>query len=74
MIECKLIPRKWGNSIGAVFPEDVVKKIKIKPGKPVTALLQEEKPLLVKDIFGALKDWKKPTEQIMREAREGKRF
>ncbi len=70
MIECKLIPRKWGNSLGAVFPEEIVKKMKMKPGKPVRALLQEGKTVRVKDIFGMLKDWKKPTEQIVREGRE----
>lgn len=39
MIEIKVIPKKWGNSLGFVFPSEIVKKLKIRPGKKITAFI-----------------------------------
>lgn len=54
MIECECIPRKWGNSLGIVFPKEVVEKASIKAKKKIRVLIRE-KEVDLSEIFGSLK-------------------
>lgn len=54
MLEFKAIPRKWGNSIGITFPNEIVEDGKIKTKKEVRILIIE-KNVNQKTIFGSLK-------------------
>lgn len=67
MIEIEAKARKWGNSIGITFPNEVVKKIGIHPDEDLKLFIGKSKTSSVKDIFGILK-FKRPTAKIMEEA------
>ncbi|MEK6983305.1 MAG: AbrB/MazE/SpoVT family DNA-binding domain-containing protein [Nanoarchaeota archaeon] len=68
MIECESIARKWGNSIGLTIPKEVAEKIKIKENKKIRFIvLDDNNP--IRRTFGMLKEWKTPTEQIMKDIR-----
>lgn len=69
MIECESIARKWGNSIGLTIPKEVANKINIKENKKVRFIILEDGSP-VRKTFGILKEWKKPTKQIIKEMRE----
>jgi len=61
------VTKQWGNSIGVVIPRDTVDKLNLKPNESVVIeIIKKENPL--KELFGAIK-MKKPTEQIIKEAR-----
>ena len=69
MIECESIVRRWGNSIGLTIPKEIVNKINLKENRKVRfIIIEEESP--IKRTFGILKEWKTPTNQIIREMRE----
>ncbi len=68
MIELKLKPKKWGNSIAVIIPESVVKKAKIQEGKPVEFLIAEKADLSM--LWGKLKT-KKSAKELKQEAGEG---
>ena len=70
MIELKTKIRKWGNSFGIVIPLKKVNQQGIKEGDEVRILLNKEKDNVLRETFGILKNWKKPTEKIMREIDE----
>lgn len=61
--------RKWGSSLGIVIPKEVAEAKGVRPGDEVVADI--EKISDVKEIFGLLKGWKRPTQQIKEEARRG---
>jgi putative addiction module antidote len=65
MEEIKVKLRKWGNSIGVVIPQEVLKNNNKKEGDEVTILMPKENNVL-REMFGTLKA-KKSTEQIMKE-------
>ncbi len=44
--------RKWGNSLGAVFPRDFVKKEKLKEGQTLTLCFLKKADFT--DVFGTL--------------------
>ena len=70
MIECESVARKWGSSIGLTIPKEVANKINIKENKKVRfIIIEEQNP--IKKTFGMLKEWKKPTRQIIKDMREG---
>jgi len=71
MIELKAKPMKWGNSVGLRISKEDVKKAKIKLGKEIKIMIDENRRVDMNKIFGSLKDWKKPTDQIMKEIDEG---
>lgn len=62
--------RKWGSSIGVIIPKEIVVKEKIKKGQKLELIIRKPVKLDMKNVFGSLKDWKKPTEKIMREVDE----
>jgi antitoxin component of MazEF toxin-antitoxin module len=68
VIESKI--RKWGNSSFAlVIPKKIAKQEHLKVNQKLQVLIPEQQNVL-KETFGTLKHWKKPTEQIMREIDE----
>ena len=66
MVEYETKIKQWGNSFGIVVPKDKLKQDKIKENQMVKVLIKPIKRLKVRDIFGKLKNWKKPTEEILR--------
>jgi len=70
-MELEAITRKWGNSIAIVVPSAIVEQQKLKENEKVSIRIERKKSLKVKDVFGMLKNWKKPTEEIIKEARKG---
>lgn len=65
----KVKVRKWGNSLGVVIPKETVKEKNVKAGDEVYAEIR--KPSDIKKIFGSLKEWKRDTQEIKDEARQG---
>lgn len=61
--------RKWGSSVGIVIPKEVAEARGVKPGDEVLAEIR--KISNIREIFGSLSDWKRPTQQIKEEARRG---
>ncbi|MBU2639516.1 MAG: AbrB/MazE/SpoVT family DNA-binding domain-containing protein [Nanoarchaeota archaeon] len=70
MIEINTKIKKWGNSLATVIPKDIAEKANLKVGRNIKLLIPLKKANLEKR-FGRLKNWKKSTEQIMREIDEG---
>ncbi len=56
----------WGDSLGVAISPQMAEKNKLKAGDKVEMLLLK-KSKVIADSFGELKDWKKPTDQIMKE-------
>ena len=69
MVETEVKTRKWGSSIGVVLPKEVVDEIGIRPNEKIT--IEVKKRPLAKEFFGLLKDWKRPTQEIMDGVRAG---
>lgn len=69
MVEIEVETRKIGGSIGIIIPSDVVEKEHIKPHEKIK--IDIRRAPTIGDLFGLAKDWKKPTEEIMREVRKG---
>ena len=66
-MEIEGITRKWGNSsLVFVIPKEVVIEQKLKANQKLKAVILEKGGAL-SETFGVLKNWKKPTNQIMRE-------
>lgn len=70
-MEIEATTRKWGNSIVVVIPSNIVNKQNIRENEKVTFKIEKKKGVKVKDVFGLLKEWKRPTEEIIKEARKG---
>lgn len=70
-MEIETITRRWGNSIAIVIPARIVAEQKIRENEKVAVKIEKKKPIKVKDVFGMLKSWKRPTEEIIKEARKG---
>ena len=68
--EIKAITRKWGNSIAVVIPNEVVTKENLKENIEVTITIEKKHPK-AGVLWGFLKDWKRPTEEIIKEAKAG---
>ena len=49
----RLIVRKWGNSLAAVIPKDIVEENRLRPNQEVLVELVKEADL--RPIFGSLK-------------------
>lgn len=66
MIECETRLKAWGNSVGIVIPKDKLRTENLKPDQRVRAIIMPAKTVKVKEIFGKLKRWQRPTSDIMR--------
>ena len=67
--------KKWGNSFGVILPKKIVASENLKEGLEVNIIVQPNNTMSVADLMkfsekNKLKNWKKPTEQIMREIDE----
>ena len=69
-MEVKTIARKWGSSIGVILPKNVVETKRIRENDEVIIFVEKPKPR-AGVLFGFLKDWKKPTQEIKDELRAG---
>ena len=70
-MEIETITRKWGNSIAIIVPSRIVEQQKLKENDKVIFNIEKKKASKVKEVFGILKGWKKPTEEILKEVRYG---
>lgn len=70
MIEIKAKPMKWGNSIGLRLSKKDAKMAKIKLGKEIKILIDENRKINMDKIFGSLKSWKTPTDELLKEIDE----
>jgi antitoxin component of MazEF toxin-antitoxin module len=65
MIETEVKLKKWGSSVGAIFPKEELKKEGLREGQTVRVRLMTTKNPL-KKMFGTFKS-KKTTARLMRE-------
>ena len=70
-MEIETVTRKWGNSIAIIIPSSVVDQQKLKENERVAVKIEKKQAMKAKDVFGILKGWKKPTEEIIKEAKKG---
>jgi len=70
-MEIEATTKKWGNSIAIIIPASIVEQQNLKENEKVAVKIEKKKPVKVKDVFGLLKGWKRPTEEIIKEARKG---
>lgn len=70
MLEIDTKIKKWGNSLATIIPSDVAEKDNLVVGKNIRLFIISKRANL-KKRFGRLRNWKKPTEQIMKEIDEG---
>lgn len=68
MGEAIVTARKWGNSIGSTYPDDLVKSEKIRPNDKL--IITVKKVIPMKELFGTLKT-SKSTQAMKDAAREG---
>jgi antitoxin component of MazEF toxin-antitoxin module len=69
-MEIEAMTRRWGNSIVVVIPADVVGKQKIKENEEVMISVKKKR-VKAGELFGLLKGWKRPTQEIKDEMRAG---
>ena len=67
MKEFETKPKKWGNSLGITIPKEIAEEEGIKEGKRIKVFVLIEEKKTLKEMFGSLKEWKKPTDKIMKE-------
>lgn len=70
MIQCKTRLRSWKNSVGVAIPKAKLATARLSIDEKVYVVVRPVGSMKVKDIYGALKQWKKPTSQIMEEVDE----
>ena len=58
--------KKWGNSLGLIIPNEIVKKENLKENIKISFLIIKPIPNPLKEMFGKFK-FKKSTDEIMRE-------
>ena len=56
MIPIKVIPKKWGNSIGITIPRDKLEKANIVLGKETLIWVDNRKEGTLENLFGILKN------------------
>lgn len=59
--------RKWGNSMGAVLPKEVVKTMKIKENQKIRVIILPSSAELFRKTFGIFKGKLKKTAQEMKD-------
>ncbi len=70
-MEIETRTRKWGNSIAIIIPAQIAEQEKIKENEKIIIKVEKKKRVKVKEVFGLLKGWKRPTEEILAEADKG---
>lgn len=69
-VELEALPRRWGNSLAIIIPAEIVEKQRISEREPVKITVEKKRPK-AGVLWGYLKDWKTPTQQLKDEARAG---
>lgn len=69
-MEIKTQTRKWGNSIAVIIPAQIAAQEKIKENQDIVIKIEKKKPK-AGVLWGFLKDWKRPTQEIKDEMRQG---
>lgn len=69
-MEIETVTRKWGNSIAIIIPARFVEEQKLKENEKVIVKV-EKKKVKAGELFGFLKGWKRPTDEILKEADKG---
>jgi len=70
MLEAELKVRKWGNSLGVVLPNEIVKKNGLKEGSVIEVFIPQKSKISLEKVFGTAK-FKKSTQQLKDEMRAG---
>lgn len=65
----KVIIRKWGNSLGVVFPKEFVKERKLKIDQEI--VLELAKNANLEDVFGLVKNNKMSGQEFKNMVRKG---
>tara|TARA_Y100000310_G_C20670121_1_gene809791 strand:- start:2304 stop:2519 length:216 start_codon:yes stop_codon:yes gene_type:complete len=60
--------KQWGNSMAVIIPREKVRDLKLKPNDEVDVAI-EKKGNVLRELYGSMK-FSKPTEQLLKEARE----
>lgn len=68
--QIETLTRKWGNSIAVIIPADIVEKKHLKENEQVVVTVHKKRPI-AGELWGLLKDWKRPTQEIKDEMRKG---
>ena len=69
-MEVKAIAKRWGNSLAVIIPKDVVEKEELRENQQVIFDVRPQ-GLRAKEVFGLLKSWKRPTQEIKDKVRRG---
>lgn len=67
MAECEMTAKKWGNSLGGVFPKEVVKALNLKENQKIHVLIAPPDNNVLRKIFGTMKGKFKKTAQQMKD-------
>lgn len=68
-MEIELITKRWGSSLGVVLPKIVVEKEHIRENEMI--IVEIKKRHFAREFFGILPQWKKTTNKIKAEMKEG---
>lgn len=68
-MEIKAIAKKWGSSIAVIIPKEVIEKQKIKENQEIR--IEIKRPLIAREVFGILRGWKRPSQEIKDKMRKG---
>ena len=66
-IECEA--KQWGSSLGIIIPKNITERHNIHPGDKIFVEIQ--KTGTARKAFGKLSGWKKSSQELKDEAREG---
>ncbi|HLC55167.1 MAG TPA: AbrB/MazE/SpoVT family DNA-binding domain-containing protein [Candidatus Nanoarchaeia archaeon] len=69
-MEVETVAKKWGSSIGVILPKSLVEARKIKENDRIIVEIRSKK-VKAGELFGILKEWKKPTQEIKNEMKRG---
>ncbi len=69
MAETECVARKWGNSLGIIIPREIVEEEQIIENETVSVIFHKKHQ--AKEFFGLFLGWKKPTQQLKKEMKQG---
>jgi len=61
--------KRWGNSFGVILPAKIVRAQNLEEGAEIEILISLKNKARVRDIFGALKNWKIDAQKFKDEIR-----
>jgi len=68
-MEIEAVAKRWGSSLGIILPKLVVEANKIRENDKI--IVEVKKRPIAGKLFGKLKNWKKPTQEIKDEMKRG---